>query len=318
MQPMYFGAWGKHFLLTGELGQARMMFERQAAACTPAPVDNEARTQAQIGLAHVALDENCPRDAVTYGTRALESLDPLTAPTARAKVLVVIASAQRALGNYEAAYAAIEESNQLRLRARPMAGAWNSAYKTLTKTVDDLKVIQAQLLAQTQTYEFLSTTDDLTQLPNRRKFDSQFTVESARAQRNDQELVIVIFDIDHFKRVNDTYGHPAGDAVLQSVAKVVQTELRPGDLLARVGGEEFALLLPQTALAQGALIAERIRKALAGASISRDGRTIHVTASFGVAQVTASNAPFADTLERADAALYRAKHSGRNQVCCEQ
>jgi diguanylate cyclase (GGDEF)-like protein len=316
-QPMYYGAWGKQFLLTGKLDEAKVMFEREAAACTLAPVDNEARTNAQIGLASVALGQNRPGEALASATQALESLDARTTPNAYAEALGIIAKAHRALGSYEAAYEALEASSRLRLRTRPMAGTWNSAYKALIKTVDELTVIASELEAQSKANEILSTTDELTQLANRRKFESQAAIEVSRVERHHGEVGVVIFDIDRFKNINDTYGHAVGDTVLQHVAKIAQAGLRPADFIARIGGEEFALLLPESTLAESTLIAQRIRQFLADAVIVRDKRRIRVTASFGVAQLTARSESFACVLELADAALYRAKQSGRNQVCHE-
>lgn len=165
----------------------------------------------------------------------------------------------------------------------------------------------------------LSSRDALTGLANRRQFDIALERETDRVARSGEPAVVLLLDIDHFKRVNDTYGHAAGDAVLQSVARTLQECVRPMDTVARYGGEEFAIVLPNcpTAFAQAA--AERVRRAIESRSIPvAQGVTLNVTLSAGGAFAppwVRSSARL--WIERADAQLYRAKAEGRNRTCLE-
>jgi diguanylate cyclase (GGDEF)-like protein len=156
-------------------------------------------------------------------------------------------------------------------------------------------------------------TDELTGLVNRRRFLAALDAEIVRASRLGGTLSVVLADLDDFKRINDRFGHPAGDIVLLKFADLIRAHVREVDVPGRLGGEEFAILLPETH-AQGALAgAERLRVALAEQPFELEGRTVEVTASFGVAELTPGHS--ADELLRsADAALYRAKEQGKNQV----
>jgi len=159
-----------------------------------------------------------------------------------------------------------------------------------------------------------STLDGLTQVGNRRHFDAQLERECARAQRHRHPLALVLFDLDHFKRINDTHGHPAGDHVLRMVGAAVRARVRAGDLLARYGGEEFALLLPETDLAGARLVAEKVRAAVAGLALTHGGERIPVTLSAGVAATDGRPPDGAALLRGADEQLYAAKRAGRNRV----
>lgn len=158
-----------------------------------------------------------------------------------------------------------------------------------------------------------SRMDALTGLANRRVFDEDLHDELARAQRYGRPLAVVLLDLDHFKTVNDTYGHQRGDAVLQDVARTMLAQLRTTDSAYRYGGEELVLLLRETDLDAAAAVAERFR-----ADLERSGPDgVPLTASFGVAQVGCDEAG-ADVIARADAALYEAKAAGRNRVVPSQ
>lgn len=158
--------------------------------------------------------------------------------------------------------------------------------------------------------------DALTTLPNRRAFDAEAARMVARAKRSGAGAVVGVADLDHFKQVNDRYGHPVGDLVLCEVARVIEGAARHADFVARVGGEEFALLLPETTLAAATRIAERIRKAVGAAQVTTpDGEVIQVTISIGLADMSPPTT-IDDALARADSALYEAKNSGRNRVAC--
>lgn len=159
--------------------------------------------------------------------------------------------------------------------------------------------------------EHQSRTDALTGLFNRRYFDQQLLKEFRLAERYQQPVSLVLFDIDRFKRFNDQYGHEMGDRVLQRVAEVVRQLLRPVDLLCRYGGEEFALLMPGMALSAAINQGEQVR--LAVADVEVDG--VRVTCSLGVAAIPAAQIDCPETLVKVtDQALYRAKQNGRNRL----
>ncbi len=165
--------------------------------------------------------------------------------------------------------------------------------------------------------EALSQTDPLTQLVNRRALTIRLVTEMERVRRYNAPLAMLLLDLDHFKLVNDTYGHLAGDDVLLGVATLLQRAVRSVDLVARYGGEEFVIVLPETGKQGAIAFAERVRDKVAAQRYAiRGGQEIHVTASIGVATYPS---PMLDSVEdlfrAADSALYRAKGSGRNLVC---
>lgn len=163
----------------------------------------------------------------------------------------------------------------------------------------------------------LARTDGLTGLANRRFFMERAEAEVVRARRYNHGLGVLILDADHFKKVNDTYGHAAGDAVLRALAKRARSVVRSVDLLGRLGGEEFGLLMPETDLPEIRAAAERLRQEMARAPVP-SGETgtspIAFTVSIGMASLTEQDASFEAVLHRADLALYEAKESGRNTV----
>jgi diguanylate cyclase (GGDEF)-like protein len=164
--------------------------------------------------------------------------------------------------------------------------------------------------------------DGLTQIANRRRFDEYLLQEWGRHIRMQRPLSLLLCDVDHFKLYNDSHGHQAGDECLKSVAKVLSQCYRAGDLVARYGGEEFALVLPQTNLVGAVQVAERVRLAVAGAAFPHTASPVcdRVTVSIGVACMTPQPDGPTDArtlVEEADRHLYLAKHSGRNQVSCE-
>jgi diguanylate cyclase (GGDEF)-like protein len=159
----------------------------------------------------------------------------------------------------------------------------------------------------------LASMDALTGAFNKRYFDETFGKEVARAQQTATPLSLVLFDIDHFKKVNDTHGHPAGDAVLKNVAGAVAAQLRDGDALFRVGGEEFALVLSATTRDQAVQAAEAVRGLIADLVTDFMGTRINATLSLGAAEVGPTELPAA-LYQRADSLLYAAKRGGRNRV----
>jgi len=161
----------------------------------------------------------------------------------------------------------------------------------------------------------LATTDALTGALNRRRFNELADQEVARSRRYGHELCVMMLDADHFKNVNDTHGHQAGDDVLKLLSATAREQLRDSDVFGRYGGEEFALALPETGLQTALEVAERIRAALAALEVPlAEGGHVSFTVSIGVAKLADGDDDIHATLDRADQALYQAKESGRNRV----
>jgi len=178
-----------------------------------------------------------------------------------------------------------------------------------------LKRVTDELRAQRARLEQLTRQDQLTGLANRRGLDEVLLREVSRSNRYARPMSIVMVDLDRFKDLNDRYGHLAGDHVLQQAAAVIRRSVRTQDLVARYGGEEIAILMPETPMEQAALVAERLRATLAGATFFWRDQELRVTASFGVVGTPSMPAHEPEELLRlADRALYRAKAQGRNRV----
>lgn len=188
--------------------------------------------------------------------------------------------------------------------------------------ITDRKAMEQQLADAKTMAELQANTDELTQLYNRRAF---FTISRQvfyQAHRNGQKLAVVMFDLDHFKQINDRWHHAAGDAVLVSMSALAHALVRSSDVLARLGGEEFAIVLPDTDEQQAMQLAERLRASFEQNRVALEGTEIGCTASFGVvcinfAELTEqleAQATLENLLHQADKALMQAKHSGRNNV----
>ena len=173
------------------------------------------------------------------------------------------------------------------------------------QAVAELEASNARLLT-------MATTDALTGAANRRQYADRVDAEVARAQRKGFALALLAVDLDHFKQVNDTYGHLAGDEVLKRSVDAMREALRPSDLVARIGGEEFRILLPDTGLEEAVAIAQRIRSHVAAMVVPSDNGEIRVTVSIGCSLLVAGD--MSATEEQADARLYKAKALGRNRV----
>lgn len=179
---------------------------------------------------------------------------------------------------------------------------------------DQVSQATEELRRQKEAAEQAARVDTLTGVATRRAFTEYAEAEVQRALRYALPLSLIIIDLDHFKTINDTYGHVAGDSVLVNFAQTVAQEIREVDLIARLGGEEFVVLLPNTDIIEAMAVAERMRLALANGSLQLQGRRVMYTASFGVAEFVPTELSLISFLARADAALYRAKRQGRNRV----
>jgi len=162
--------------------------------------------------------------------------------------------------------------------------------------------------------EKAAATDSLTGALNRRSFGNAYEREAERCGRQNLHLFVILLDIDHFKAVNDTYGHASGDHALRHLVSVCTATLRKTDVLARVGGEEFAILAPASDTAEVLHLAERLRQKIAAAKVTAGATTFGFTVSAGVAQAVLPGEPVDQALARADEALYEAKRTGRNKV----
>ncbi len=161
----------------------------------------------------------------------------------------------------------------------------------------------------------LMMSDGLTQACNKRKFSDELQREFARTQRHHRPLSLILFDLDHFKAVNDTHGHLCGDMVLQQIAHWTREHLRSEQLFARVGGEEFVILSPEIGLAEAMALAEKLCSRFAREEISCRGKKIRISCSFGVAELLPTMRNPQDLYAAADRAMYCAKEQGRNRVC---
>jgi diguanylate cyclase (GGDEF)-like protein/PAS domain S-box-containing protein len=211
----------------------------------------------------------------------------------------------------------------LQVRGRTVESDGNGKAIRIVGTLIDVskyKQVAAALQKANDELRRLAALDDLTQLANRRRFDSRLVQEWSRCQREENYLSVVMCDIDYFKHYNDTYGHPKGDETLYRVAQTISAALkRPTDLVARYGGEEFALILPNTDINGAQRVAEGVKVAIEALGLEHKTSKVHpyITLSFGAAAVIPAAGMTAKVLiEKADQALYKAKSKGRNRICC--
>jgi diguanylate cyclase (GGDEF)-like protein len=207
--------------------------------------------------------------------------------------------------------AGLEQIERLLVQEIADMQAVNARYRA------DLEQANARLKEQETVLDNMQSdakTDFLTHLANRRALDERVAAELARAQRYGNMFSLILFDIDHFKRVNDAHGHLVGDRVLQVVAHVLEITVRQTDVAGRFGGEEFMVILPETKLPRARLVAEKIRSAVESAGLKHEQTTVRVTVSAGVGEVAAQGDTQESLIARTDAALYRAKQSGRNRI----
>lgn len=225
------------------------------------------------------------------------------------------------IGEHQTRVGRVDE--QLRSAEAGGAEVDSGVFRAIAKVINVNKLLQARLVeakcrfqeqaGELQGYLAESRTDPLTGLPNRRAFDEELTRRLALWERKGAAFCLAMVDIDRFKKINDLHGHPAGDHVLERVAELLQTTFREMDIVARIGGEEFAVILPSTNPRDARCSVERVRKTVADTPFPREGLTLHVTISLGVAMVDAGD-DAVSLIKRADEALYAAKHGGRNQA----
>ena len=247
-------------------------------------------------------DQHCYRDFITPETRT--AFD---------------AAFQQVLNREQEGSAECEllrrDGTTLHVAIQATAQVTQDGFQYTRATVFDLserKQLEARLEQQART-------DPLTGLGNRRYLEGQAALEMARARRSGAPLSFIAIDLDHFKHINDTYGHDVGDKVLQAFATNALTQLRDGYVLCRMGGEEFAVLLPDSNREQAMLVAERLRQAVEATPVELDSDVMTVarltyTASLGVTLVSAKETSLTPAIKRADLGLYTAKEAGRNQA----
>ncbi|MEM6818746.1 MAG: diguanylate cyclase [Pseudomonadota bacterium] len=250
----------------------------------------------------------------------------------RAATEVLQSDVAETVGSIEQRVADTNDLDELRSSVRDGISALSDRMRTFTQTEHEryaaaerrsaeLESEIASLRAHTRSLEQTLEAqagkllrDQLTGVHSRRALDARIEEGVARHQRQSQSLAYTIWDIDHFKRINDSYGHPAGDHILRSVAQTLERYTRASDFVARLGGEEFVILLPDTTEQNAMIIADKLREVIAASQYEFDGHNIAVTISCGVATL-GEGASAQQLYEHADRALYRAKQSGRNR--CE-
>ncbi|MGB3623723.1 MAG: diguanylate cyclase [Ketobacter sp.] len=180
--------------------------------------------------------------------------------------------------------------------------------------VTDTAIYHSMHQAAMKKMEQMSRTDGLTQLFNRSHWQARLTEEFNRSHRYQQDLTLMLFDLDHFKSINDTYGHLGGDKVLVEVAQMITRSLRDSDVAGRYGGEEFGVLLPSTDLEGAEVVAQRLCRRVCETLIPFEGKDIAISTSIGLAQLTPDLKTPEELISNADEALYQAKEQGRNRV----
>src|SRR5690554_817837 len=202
---------------------------------------------------------------------------------------------------------ATQQLHTVQRRQFAMYSQARRANRELKKEVERRRLLEEELKRQ-------ATTDPLTGLFNRRQYEMLFRRERERCRRQGTTICVAMGDLDHFKSLNDQLGHDSGDIALQYVAKLFVSHLREGDVVGRFGGEEFIILLPDTDIAEAAVVIERLRKALDTNPVPLQDRQWNLTATFSVSAVLDSETNIVETLRRVDAGLYQGKRDGRNRV----
>ncbi len=193
---------------------------------------------------------------------------------------------------------------------------WKSNVVNLQQK-EQILLQQKELEEKNEKLEYLATRDSLTGLVNRRYFEEQAAHEIVRIKRYGGNSCLLLLDIDNFKEINDKYGHPTGDKVLQNLASVLRTQLRKADLIARIGGEEFAIILINTDDEAGNIVAEKLRCIIENDSFIVDNKVFNITVSIGITLIDNNVDSYEEVYKRADKALYTAKAEGKNRACIE-
>lgn len=278
--------------------------------------------QAAIGIAHTSFDRRYLQvnqkfcDMLGYTRDELVGLpsngithpdDIETAGSYRQELLAGLVKSSSAERRYIRKDGSVLWANRTVSLVRDHAGE-PLYFLRIVEDISERKRLEAELRE-------LATTDMLTGLANRRAFITRLEEEHARLRRFDAlQAAVLMLDLDYFKKINDTWGHPAGDAVLRRVGEVINSQIREVDLCSRLGGEEFALLLTGATPVAAREFAERLRRSIADITVLHEGNSIKVTASIGVAALHATDADADAALMRADRALYNAKEAGRDRV----
>jgi diguanylate cyclase (GGDEF)-like protein len=286
----------------------RLMGAVAGAIYLNAPGKGEMRRQADYNLTHNArgagrkLDEDPMRSMISEARPLVVKLDDSNSPglvtggRAKFALMVPVQRSGQLMGAFELY---LPESREIK---ESQAELLNGVAAQAAMAISHAQLYQAQ--------EENALTDELTKLPNRRYMAQRFLQEMQRARRHHKGLAFVMIDLDHFKNVNDTYGHLEGDQALAELAKILLAGKRESDVAARYGGEEFALILHETDAAGAMILAERIRASVEEATFPGG---LKLTISLGVA-ATEDESRFTSLMEKADEALYEAKEGGRNKV----
>jgi len=258
----------------------------------------------------VIFDQRYPVDGVLrhFRSRLLPIRDE------HGRVARIWGSTQDLTDIVEARDRAVSDNERLESLVAKRTADLERANAELERTNRELERTNEELVAANLRYHELALKDPLTGLSNRRSFEESGNREFSRSRRHGYGMALVLYDLDDLKRVNDEYGHPAGDEAIRRIATVLTSVSRATDMAARLGGDEFAIVLPETTLEEGVAIAKRAADALFASPVEAGGSVFRVGASAGVAALAESDESFQSLYERADQALYRAKNLGKKRV----
>lgn len=261
-------------------------------------VQDSREAQKELGVNQKALDVQVRRDVKSLHNTVKNTND---IGDLKKAVALQLSGLVKAMDNFKKK----EEQREQRLQGR---------YESLISKVEEMEQETRKVKAHMEEERLRARTDPLTGLPNRAAYDEQIEQEYERWSRYKTAFSVVVCDLDFFKKVNDTYGHLAGDKVLRLVAKVISKNIRVTDFVGRFGGEEFVIILPSTEATETVQAMEKLRETLAGSPFNFHSKPVNITMSFGVTEIREGDS-LEDLFTRADQALYQAKEGGRNQVC---